>query len=225
MSNPEIGRVLRANTAGFAVGCRVSQLHLPGFGALVKAQPLDEGDGIYGLIYDMHVDDDPLVRRLILAENPSPTVINDQRQNRMLPVEMSVVAVGYQQDGLIRHGLPPRPPLNLDPVFLIVDREEVAGFTSSLAYLRMILRAVGSQVPVDQLLVAHVVDVYQNRGDDVAWVKGVVTELVELLRSNYEMLIPTIESLSEALPDLPVEMQELVDAGQGTLGSWSISHE
>jgi len=225
MNAPEIGRVLRANTAGFAVGCRVSQLHLPGFGALVKAQPVDERGGIYGLIYDMHVDDDPLVRRLILAEDPSPAVINDQRQNRMLPVEMSVVAVGYEQNGLIRHGLPPRPPLNLDPVYLIVDRQEVADFTGSLAYLRLILRAAASQVPVDQLLVAHVVDVYQNRGNDAAWVTGVITELIELLRSNYEMLIPTIESLSEALPGLPLEIRELVDTGQGSGGSWSTSHE
>ena len=33
----EIGRLLRAGTTGFVVGCRVSQLEQPGFGALVKA--------------------------------------------------------------------------------------------------------------------------------------------------------------------------------------------
>lgn len=206
MNNPEIGRVLRASTTGFAVGCRVSQLRLPAFGALAKAQPVDERDGIYGLIYDMHIDDDPLVRRLILAEDPSPTVINDQRENRMLPVEMSILAVGYQLNGTIRHGLPPRPPLNLDPVHLVVDQGEVTRFTSSLAYLRLILRSAESQVPVDQLLVAHIVDAYRSRGNDVTWVVGAITELIELLRSNYDILIPTIEALSEALPKLPVAL-------------------
>ena len=73
MSSPEVGRVLRASTSGFAVGCRVNQLSVPAFGSLVKAQPIDEGEAIYGLIYDMHIDDDPLIRRLVLAENPRPS--------------------------------------------------------------------------------------------------------------------------------------------------------
>ncbi len=92
--SPQIGRVLRASTTGFVIGCRVAQLSIPAFGGLVKAQPLDSGEAIYGLIYDMHIDDDALVRRLVLAETPRPEFINDQRQNRMLPIEMSVLTVG-----------------------------------------------------------------------------------------------------------------------------------
>ncbi|HCB50066.1 MAG TPA: hypothetical protein DEP47_11205, partial [Chloroflexi bacterium] len=86
---------MRANTAGFAVGCRVGQLSEPSFGSLVKAQPVEEREAIYGLIYDMHIDDDPLVRRLVMAEDPRPSVIEDQRNNRLLPFEMSVLTVGY----------------------------------------------------------------------------------------------------------------------------------
>ncbi len=51
-------------------GCRVAELSLPSFGSLVKAQPVDEREAIHGLIYNMNVDDDPLVRRLVLNENP-----------------------------------------------------------------------------------------------------------------------------------------------------------
>ncbi len=43
------------------------------------------------------------------------------------------------------HGLPPRPPLNLDPVELCQDRAEVERFTDGLGYLRLILRAADSQ--------------------------------------------------------------------------------
>lgn len=204
MENQEIGRVLRASTVGFAVGCRVSQLQVPAFGSLVKAQPVDAREAIYGLIYDMLIDDDPLVRRLVLAENPNPAIINDQRQNRMLPVEMSVLAVGYRVNGQIKHGLPPRPPLNLDPVALCADAEEVRQFTNNLGYLRLILRAAEGNVPVDQLLVAHITSVYHIRGRDTTWALGVIQELIELLRSNYDTLIPTMEALSEALPELPV---------------------
>lgn len=207
MSNPEIGRVLRASTTGFAVGCRVGQLSIPAFGGLVKAQPVDAREVIYGLIYNMNIDDDPLVRRLVLAENPPVNVINDQRENRLLPIEMSILAVGYKVGELIQHGLPPRPPLNLDPVELVVEPDEIRAFTASpkgerLGYLRLILRNVGTAVPVDQLLVAHVVNMYELRGRDVAWALEAVQELIELLRSNYDILIPTMEALSDALPDL-----------------------
>ncbi len=204
MTNLEFGRILRASTSGFAVGCRVSQLQAPAFGSLVKAQPVDTREAIYGLIYDMHIDDDPLVRRLVLAETPSDELINDQRENRMLPIEMSVLAVGYQVGGSIRHGLPPRPPLNLDPVELVRDPAEIRTFTSQLGYLRLILRANSNNVPIDQLLVAHVRDVYLLRGEDVAWATAVTQEIIELLRSNYDVLVPTLEALSDALPVLPV---------------------
>ena len=200
LENPVIGRILRASTIGFAVGCRVGQLNLPAFGSLVKAQPVDEREAIYGLIYNMNIDDDPLVRRLVLAENPPESVISDQRNNRLLPIEMSVLAVGYELDGELHHGLPPRPPLNLDPVELCRDDNDVVAFTERLSYLRLILRAVGSNVPVDQLLVAHILDVYRLRGDDVVWATAVIAELIELLRSNYDVLIPTLEALSDAIP-------------------------
>jgi hypothetical protein len=201
LANQEIGRVLRASTTGFAVGCRVGQLSGPSFGCLVKAQPVDEREAVYGLIYNMHIDDDPLVRRLVLAESPRQSVIEDQRNNRLLPIEMSVLAVGYRLNGRLYHGLPPRPPLNLDPVQLCLEPDEVRDFTEKPGYLRLILRAAAGPVPVDQLLVAHIRHTYQQRGADAAWTLRTIQELIELLRSNYDLLIPTLEAVSEALPE------------------------
>ncbi|MEZ4515339.1 MAG: hypothetical protein R3C44_00365 [Chloroflexota bacterium] len=186
--SPQIGRVLRSSTMGFVSGCRVAELSLPSFGSLVKAQPVDEREAIFGLIYAMNVDDDPLVRRLVLNESPPEAVVNDQRRNRLLPIEMGVLAVGYTRNGQIAHGLPPRPPLNLDPVLLCRDTDELVEFTNRLGYLRLILRTMNSDVPVDQLLVAHVRQIYELRGEDTAWAMGVITELIELLRGNYDVL-------------------------------------
>ena len=76
-------------------------------------------------------------------------------------------------------------------------------FSERLGYLRLILRTSGSGIPVDQLLVAHILDIYRRRGDDSGWALRVTQELIELLRSNYDVLIPTLEALSEALPVLP----------------------
>ncbi len=205
--NLPIGRVLRASTAGFAVGCRVTELTIPSFGGLVRAEPSDGRSPIYGLIYNIHIDDDPVVQRLVLAEDPPLEVIEDQRQNRLRPIEMSVLAVGYGEISLhgerrVVHGLPPRPPLNLDPVTICHNMETITQFTDKLSYLRLILRAQSERIPVDQLLVAHIRHTYLLRGEDTVWAHNVIQEVIELLRSNYDVLIPTLEALSDALPQL-----------------------
>jgi hypothetical protein len=197
---PEIGRVLRASSAGYAIGCRVSQLSQPSFGGLVKAQPADQREAVYGIIYDIHIDDDPLVRRLVLAENPQRATIEDQRTNRLLPIEMSVLSVGYRLDGQLRHGLPPRPPLNLDPVFLCRDLDEIRAFTEDPGYLRLIMRAAVDKVPVDQLLVAHIGQVYAQRGRDTVWAARTIEIVIEALRNEYDVLMPALEALGDALP-------------------------
>lgn len=199
MSEQAIGRILRASTTGFAIGCRVQQLEQPEFGGLVKAEA-KENEAIYGLIYDIHIDDDPLIGRLVMSDNLPQSAINDQRQNRALPLEMSALAIGYQQNRLIHHGLPPRPPLNLDPVYVVVDSAEIIEFTNRLSYLRILLRASQSTVPIEQLLVAHIRAIYRLRGDDDEWAIRAIQELIELLRSSYDILIPTLEALSDALP-------------------------
>ncbi len=79
MTTPlKIGRMLRAGTTGFIVGCRVDQLDVPKFGGLVRA-PVTENYQIYGLIYDIHIDDDGLVRQLATAEDVTPNTIADNR--------------------------------------------------------------------------------------------------------------------------------------------------
>jgi hypothetical protein len=195
----EIGRVLRASSAGFAIGSRVSQLSRPSFGGLVKAQPTDTREAVYGVIYDMHIDDDPLVRRLVLAQDPGPATIEDQRANRLLPIEMSVLNVGYRLDGKLRHGLPPRPPLNLDPVYLCQAGDELRAFTDEPGYLRLLIRAA-DRAPMDQLLVAHVGQVYAQRGNDVAWARRMIDVVIDSLRNEYDILMPTLEAMGEALP-------------------------
>ncbi|HKJ37618.1 MAG TPA: hypothetical protein VJ972_02490, partial [Anaerolineales bacterium] len=74
----EIGRLLRAGISGFTAGCRVNQLDAPSFGALVRA-PLGDGYQIFGLIHDIHIDDDGLVRQLVTADNVSDEVMKDNR--------------------------------------------------------------------------------------------------------------------------------------------------
>lgn len=63
-------------------------------------------------------------------------------------------------------------------------------------------------MPVDQLLVAHILQTYEKRGNDAAWARRTIAALVELLRNDYDLLTVVLELLSQALPGLP-EVAEL----------------
>lgn len=197
MTQIEIGRLLRASTAGFVVGCRVSQVGAPAFGSLVRV-PLDESYQIYGLIYDIHIDDDGLVRQLVTAETVDREVIEDNRLNRNVPLEMSVLAVGYRQDGRIYHLLPPRPPLSLDAIYLC-DPAEIREFVSSgrFGYFRHVLRAVN--VPIGELLAAHLqqANAVQQQAGDREWINRATQELIILLRDDYPSLINVLGALGD----------------------------
>jgi hypothetical protein len=199
MSAIEIGRLLRAGTSGFVIGCRVSQANAPAFGALVRV-PLGEVYQVYGLIHDIHIDDDGLVRQLVTAEGVSESVIADNRVNRNVPVEMSVLTVGYQQELHISHLLPPRPPLSLDVIYLC-DRTEVCQFTAAgrFGYFRHILRA--QDAPVGELLAAHLqqAQAAHNIAGNPAWLNKATQELIILLRDDYPTLMAVLGALSDVM--------------------------
>jgi hypothetical protein len=191
----EIGRLLRAGTTGFIAGCRVNQLSVPSFGALVRA-PLENGYNVYGIIHDIHIDDDGLVRQLVTASNVSDDVLKDNRENRIVPVEMSVLAVGYEQDGKIHHLLPPRPPLSLDVIYLCDDKD-VSRFTEKFGYFRHILNA--KDAPIGEVIAAHILQAGKSRGaQSNEWIEKATKEVITLLRDDY----PTLMSVLGALADI-----------------------
>lgn len=197
MTTLEIGRLLRASTSGFVIGCRVSQLDTPSFGCLVRV-PLESGYAVYGLIYDIHIDDDGLVRQLVTAEGIDEAVIADNRLNRNLPIEMSVLSVGYEQDGRIYHLLPPRPPLSLDCIYLCGE-QEVRNFTAlgRFGYFRHILRA--QDVPVSELLAAHLAQAQAAHAalGKPDWSVQATQELIVLLRDDYPTLMQVLGAVAE----------------------------
>ena len=196
MASIQIGHLLRAGTSGFVAGCSVSQMEAPAFGALVRA-PITENYSVYGLIYDIHIDDDGLVRQLVTAAEVREKVIADSRVNRIVPVEMSVLAVGYEQAGRISHLLPPRPPLSLDVIYLC-SQAELARFTRAgrFGYFRHILQA--RDIPIGELLAAHILEV-KNQTNDNHWVEQATQELITLLRDDYPTLMSVLGALGEVV--------------------------
>jgi len=199
MSAIEIGRLLRAGTTSFVVGCRVSQLNAPSFGGLVRA-PLGYDYQVYGLIHDIRIDDDGIVRQLVTADGVDENVIADNRLNRNVPVEINVLTVGYDQHGVIKHLLPPRPPLSLDVIYQC-GSEEIREFTGCghFGYFRHILRS--KEAPVGELLAAHIekADNAHKKVGNTHWAREAAQELIALLRDDYSTLMSVLGALGDAV--------------------------
>ncbi len=126
-------------------------------------------------------------------------IIADNRVNRSVPVEMSVIVAGYKQGGRIFHLLPPRPALSLDEIFLCSD-EEVVQFTSSgsFGYLRHVLHA--KDLPIAELLAAHLQQAQSahTAAGDPNWSNAATQELIVLLRDDYPTLMAVLSAISDA---------------------------
>ena len=161
-----VGRVLRSSTTSFTVGCRqlISEQdqRVPEFGALVRAEGKD-GTIIYGLIFNVTIEDDAFVRQLVAAGVDSAEIIEDQRQKRQVPIVVDVLVVGGGQGLAVYHRLPAQPPSTLDQIYLC-EPAEIVRFTERPDWLRTVLGSV--EAPVDQLLTATLRAATQARPPD-----------------------------------------------------------
>lgn len=149
--NDVIGRVLRASTRGFNCGThstRIGDRH--DFGAFVRAPVAnDAAQWVVGLISAVEIKDDMMISELVMAEWVNPNVLRDQRENRMIPVEVSVLNIGYHNGQQYIHSLPPRPPMSLSEVVLC-SPDEICAFTTRFDFFRLVLQA--ADVPSEDLL-------------------------------------------------------------------------
>jgi hypothetical protein len=187
-----MGRVLCSSTTGFVAGCQALQPQTPNFGSLVKVE-LREGLEIIGLIYNVSVGDDPLVRQLIGSFDISEEVIRDQRENRQMPIEVSVLTVGFRERSEIYQYLPPQPPPALNEIFTCNEQETIA-FTADFGYFRPILGA-GGEIPADELLAASLrqASLFRGRG-----------------KPDREFLIRAGRELARLLAEDPVRLDGLL---------------
>ncbi len=155
-----VGRVISAGNARFAVGCRLLRSQVPTFGALVKAET-GAGVTILGLIRDVQLLDDPLVRQVAVLPEERPELIADQHQ-RLLPIEVQVQVVGYSQGSRWHYCLPPQPPMSLVQVVTCTPDELIA-FTGRFDYFRLVLE--GRDPLADELLAVHLRQAAAVRGE------------------------------------------------------------
>lgn len=208
MTSIEIGRLLRSGITGCVVGCKASQQDVPEFGGMVRI-PLGDllQTQVFGLVYDIHIDDDGLVRQLVTSEGVTEEIIMDNRMNRNVPLEISVLFVGYQVDLRIYHLLPPRPPLTLDAIYPC-SQEDLVRFSpiGQFGYFRHILYA--DDLPVSELVASHLCQMVQAQrmAGNSDWGVAAVQELITLLRDDYPKLMAVLGAVADAQLDLEMSV-------------------
>lgn len=184
-----IGRLLRSATTGYVFGCSVPEPDVPRFGDFVKAPAQRGRANVIGLIYNIVVEDDAFVRQMVAAPDLDEAYILDQRLNRQVPIEVSVLSIGYD-NGAIACGLPPQPPVTLDSIRPCTQRE-VIECTGSFEYLRLVLNA--PDAPADELIAVSLRNAAAMRPpeDRPFFLRSAGRELARLLSRD----LPRLENL------------------------------
>lgn len=186
-----IGRLLRSSTTGYVFGCSVPEPDVPRFGDFVKAPAQRGRTNVIGLIYDIVIEDDPFVRQMVATRDLDEAYILDQRENRQVPIEVSVLSIGYYATGdRITCGLPPQPPVTLDSIRSCTPAE-MCDCTSGFDYLRLIM--ISTEAPADELIVVSLRKAAEARPpeDRTAFLRTAGRELAKLMSRD----LPRLENL------------------------------
>lgn len=146
-----IGRVTRCSTRGYVGALRAPDPELPVFGGFCKAGAQQGKSYVIGVIYNISIEDDELTRQMAATEKPVDEELADQQFLRQVPVEYSVLSIGYQSNDRFIYSLPPQPPISLASI-QVMSNDEILNFTKHLDFIPLILSA--DNLPADDLLAA-----------------------------------------------------------------------
>lgn len=186
-----IGEIIETETTTFVA--ESFTLHRPpALGTLVD---VETGDGlcIYGVVcFGTTASPDPGRRavRRSTQEVYDDAIYREHPQLQLtLRTEFTARLVGYSQDGRIYQYLPPQPPA-LHYSIHACSPDEVTAFTSRLVYLRLLVNA--TEIAPEQLLAAHIRQVYSARGHDDEWLATAARQVAGLLQNDYERLMTVL---------------------------------
>jgi hypothetical protein len=146
-----IARVTRCSTRSFVGASRLPEPDVPTFGSFCKASAQRGQSEVIGLIYDIRIEDDELARQIAIANDPPGEQLADNRLSRLIPIEISCLAVGYRIADQYAYTIPPQPPMTLDDVYALTEKE-VLEFTANLDFVPLVFAAPG--LAIDDLLAA-----------------------------------------------------------------------
>jgi len=176
-----LGEIIETNSLGFVA--ESNQLHqAPALGTLVKT--LREGrDHCYAIVTFGTTHGIDNTRRPIRRADPTT---RDE-------AVYHAAFVGWSENGVLRHTLPPVPPPLHHSVYPC-EPDTVIAFTRHFDYLRLLIR-LESQTPVDQVLAAHIRHIYTLRGNDEAWLEEAARAIAALLKSDHDQLLAVLYAI------------------------------
>jgi hypothetical protein len=186
-----IGEIVETETAFFVA--ESFTLHQPpALGRLVCVET-EVLARIYGVVcYGTTASPDPgrrAVRRSTDGVYDEAIYREHPQLQLTLRTEFTVRLVGYEEGDLVHHYLPPQPP----PLHYSVHEcsiAEVQVFTQRLTYLRLLVGA--AEIPPEQLLAAHIRQVYGARGGDDMWLSLAARQVAGLFKNDYERLMTVL---------------------------------
>jgi hypothetical protein len=155
-----IGRVTRSSTRDFVGALRIPEPDLPTFGSFCTVEAQRGLTHVIGLINDIRIEDDDFTRQLAIQEELSEEQLADNRENRLVPVEISALTVGYYHQDAFYYTTPPQPPLTLSDIYCL-EKETVLAFSARLDFLSLILN--NSFSSADDLVIAAIQRVTEVR--------------------------------------------------------------
>jgi len=186
-----IGEIVETESTRFVA--ESFELHRPpALGQLVYA-PGDDDTCLYGVVcYGTTASPDPgrrAVRRSTEEVFDQAVYEEHPQLELMLRTEFAARLVGYVDATRVHHYLPPQPPALHYSVYAC-EIDQVARFTERLTYLRSLLEL--PEIAPEQLLAAHIREVYRLRGEDRDWLSRAAREVAGLLKNDYERLMTVL---------------------------------
>lgn len=156
---------------------------------------------IYGVVcYGTTASPDPgrrAVRRSTAGVYDDAIYQEHPQLERMLRTEFTVRLVGYHEQEQIYRYLPPTPP----PLHYSVhdcEVERIKAFTAELTYLRLLQDI--DDMPAEQLLAAHIRQVYRAREYDQAWLASAARHVAGLFKTDYDRLMTALYGILPSEP-------------------------
>ena len=173
----------------------------PPLGSLVKVTMEEARLRVYGVVsFGTTTGFDPgrrVVRRSTADVQDAVIYAEHPQLEKTLRTEFQALLVGYDEpDGRTYQHLPPQPP----PLHYSVcdcDAGEVRRFSQRHDHFRILLQTMG-ELPSEQLLAAHIREIYAARGNDVEWLAAAAREVAALLKGEYDRLMGVLQAIEPA---------------------------
>jgi hypothetical protein len=191
MHDEEIGEVIGSSNTELIAESTL--LHnSPPFGSFIKVKGRDT---IYAVVFNAYTHSlEP--SRLAIAYHRSEQELRDEQPQifELLKTKFEAVIIGYENDGVIRHRLPPQPP-RLHSFVYACQPLEVRRLTSHFRFFRFLMGV--EKAPRDELIAGTIRAAYTVREGERSFLVQAGKELVRLIGDDYEMLSSILQRIQD----------------------------